>query len=371
MPTGRARIMRFKFDTRYALWTVACASVAVAALVTALLGWSGWMWEAAQAAGLAGAVLCLLLCAWPVRPREAQPPTLLTLRAHQWLGWAALLAVLLHAIGSVLTEPVAIEYLKFSTPRYQLAGIVAALLLAVSVLGSGARVRRWFASHRAFQATHVIAGCLALATASLHVVVTARLAGGIKRWLFLGVAVGALALLLRRRTRTNAARGGVASTRTASRGDAGNAAAGNTVPGSPQMVFGRNSRAVALCVGVLMLACVSLAAHSTRLALREPTLPLAAHTLPLDFPHAKHTQVNCLTCHHNFADGTGFENCVLCHQSERADLKVGVEARFHDFCLECHRSPGSALQGHGPVSGCLGCHRKSAPGSAARSAAGA
>ncbi len=327
---------RFRFDRRYALWTVTCAAVALAGLAAGVMGWSGWLWEVAQASGLGAAGVCLLLCAWPVRPREAQPPTVLTLRGHEWLGWAALGGVLLHVIGSVLAEPQAIEYLKWSAPRYQWAGVGALLLLVLMVFGSSARVRRRFANHRAFQVVHVIIGCVVLAAATLHVVVTARqVGGGVKRWLFEAIAVGALAMLLRRRrVRTGA---GIAT-------------------GGPQLAFGRNSRVVAVCIGVLMVACVSFAAHRTRLALREPMLPLTAHTLPLDFPHAKHTQVNCLTCHHNFADGKGFENCVLCHQSRRTDLKVGVEARFHDFCLECHRHPEAALKGHGPVSGCVGCH---------------
>jgi hypothetical protein len=41
---------------------------------------------------------------------------------------------------------------------------------------------------------------------------------------------------------------------------------------------------------------------------------------------------------------------------------VGAEARFHDFCLGCHRDPPAYLSGHGPVTGCSTCH---APPSAA------
>ena len=91
-------------------------------------------------------------------------------------------------------------------------------------------------------------------------------------------------------------------------------------------------------------------------ALREPLLP-RAQTLSLNFDHRKHTAINCLVCHHNYADGRGFDACIFCHRSARTDLKVGVEARFHDFCLNCHRHPGPTLPRHGPVSGCTICHQ--------------
>jgi hypothetical protein len=82
-----------------------------------------------------------------------------------------------------------------------------------------------------------------------------------------------------------------------------------------------------------------------------------SNVLPLDFDHRKHVAVNCLTCHHNYADGRGFDGCIHCHAGTRPDLKVGVEARFHAFCLNCHRNPDPTFPRHGPVSGCSTCHR--------------
>jgi hypothetical protein len=91
-------------------------------------------------------------------------------------------------------------------------------------------------------------------------------------------------------------------------------------------------------------------------ALREP-LFRRANSIPLDFPHGKHGMVNCLICHHNYADGRGWGLCVQCHRSGRADLKEGAEARFHGFCFDCHRHPQATLKRHGPVAGCSACHQ--------------
>jgi predicted CXXCH cytochrome family protein len=104
---------------------------------------------------------------------------------------------------------------------------------------------------------------------------------------------------------------------------------------------------------VLMLT--PLVVGRADIALREPLLR-RTEVLPLDFDHGKHVAVNCLVCHHNYADGKGFENCIECHRSARPDLKVGVEARFHSFCLNCHRNPAPQFMHHGPVSGCVACH---------------
>ena len=90
-------------------------------------------------------------------------------------------------------------------------------------------------------------------------------------------------------------------------------------------------------------------------ALREPFLP-RSERLVLDFPHDKHRAVNCIRCHHNFTDRSGDDSCISCHRSGRADIRVGVEAGFHDFCLGCHRDPPAYLTGQGPVTGCNTCH---------------
>ena len=320
-------------DRRYTLFAVALILLAGVPMVSAFVGFS---WELSQLAGLAAALLCVCLCGAPLRARDSNPPTLLSLRRHTVIGWIAVVALVLHVGGLLLTDPNVIEYLKPSMPIYMAAGALAALLLLLLVASAVLPARRYlWRSHRTFQASHVIAGSLLIAVIAVHVIATARYAGGHGRIvLTLGVTVGAMLMLLRRRRGTLRSRSADAEHR---------------------LVFGRHSRWVAGALIATSLGLISLMMSAGSTTLREPLMS-REHPLPLDFPHGKHTQVNCLTCHHNFADGKGFENCVSCHKSERPDLKAGVQARLHAFCFECHRHPQASLVGKGPIAGCVSCH---------------
>jgi hypothetical protein len=325
-------------DTRYALLSIALLLVLATPLVAGFVGLS---WEASQWAGLLAAAACLALSGAPIRPRASDPPTMLSLRWHSLIGWIALIATVLHVAGLLLADPTVIEYLKPTTPLYQLAGIAAALVLValVPVSVAAARRRLW-KSHRGFQAAHVVLACALALLIAIHVIVTARYMGNLaRRALFVAAAAGALLMLLRAR------RPGSTPPR------------GTGVPASrPQLVFGRHSALIVAAAAACAAGIASLLPGSVGAELREPLLPRSSR-LPLDFPHGKHLAVNCLTCHHNYADGTGASLCVECHRSGRSDLKEGVEARFHGFCLECHRHPDAAFTRHGPVSGCNTCHR--------------
>jgi hypothetical protein len=307
----------------------------------AVAGFIGPAWELSQGAGLAAAIACILLCGAPLRPRDAQPPTLLTLRPHSAIGYAALVLTGLHVGGLVLSDPTVIEYLKPTAPLYQLAGLAAALLLTLLVLlAQGPIRRRLWKSHRGFQASHVILACVLAVLVAAHVVVTARYVGGIgRRALYIAATIGALLMLLRpRRPRQSSGQ----------------------APPRRILVFGRHSALLVGAVAICGAALAALLPATVGASLREPPLRRASR-LALDFPHEKHGAVNCLTCHHNYADGTGAALCVECHRSQRADLRAGVEARFHGFCLDCHRHPSAAFERHGPVAGCHVCHRT--PGS--------
>lgn len=324
-------------DRRYLAWA---AGLAVTAALPIFAGFTKLGWECSEILGLAGALACLALCGSPVRPREATPPALLSLSRHEMLGWIAFGAAALHILLAVMADRAVVEYLKPTSPLYQLAGIVGFAVLLVLVVTSLATVRRrlWH-SHRNFQATHIVFGCLLLALLGVHVVTTGRyVGGGGRRILFIAVAAGGLAMLLRRRR-------GV-----------------GTVPPETtvrRFVFGRHSTLIVGAIITTVLALGTLIVGRADVALREPLLP-RTQMLPLDFDHAKHTAINCLACHHNYADGRGFDSCIHCHRSDRADLEVGIEARFHSFCLSCHRNPDPSLQGHGPVSGCTACHQPGA-----------
>jgi DMSO/TMAO reductase YedYZ heme-binding membrane subunit len=311
----------------------------------AVAGFVGPAWELSQWAGLSAAIACVLLCGAPLRPRNSQPPTLLSLRVHTAIGYAALALAALHVGGLVLSDHTVIEYLKRTAPLYQLAGIAATLLLIALVLLSHGRFRRrLWKSHRGFQAWHVILACVLAVLVAVHVVVTARyLGGGGRRALYVATTIGALALLLRARRPLQSSR---------------------QTPPRPIMVFGRHSVLIVAVVIICAATLAGLVPAKVDASLRESPFRRASR-LALDFPHEKHGAVNCLTCHHNYADGTGAALCVECHRSRRADLRAGPLARFHGFCLDCHRHPSAPLQaqahGHGPVSGCRVCHR--APGS--------
>jgi hypothetical protein len=325
-------------DRRYLAWGAGLMVVAALPLVA---GFTNIGWELSEILGLAATLICLVLCACPVRPRQSQPPVLLTLSRHQVLGWVALGAAALHILVALVADHTVLEYLKVTAPLYQLAGIAAfILLLGVAATSVAASRRRLWRSHRDFQATHIALSCLFTALLAAHVVTADRYTGGFgRRLLVLAVAAGAIAMLLRHR------RSAAAPPQAALR----------------RLAFGRHSTLVACIIALTVVALAALIPSRARLALREPVLR-RAQTLPLDFDHGKHVAVNCLVCHHNYADGRGFDACIHCHRSGAADIRVAIEARFHGFCFECHRNPAPRLVGHGPVSGCSPCHRVAAEG---------
>jgi Ferric reductase like transmembrane component/Class III cytochrome C family len=320
-----------RLDSRVALLG---AALVVLLALPALAGFVGPAWELSQWAGLLAAIACIGLCGAPLRPRDAQPPTLVSLRMHTAIGWAALILAALHIGGLVLSDRTVIEYLKPTAPLYQVAGIAAALLLLLLVLLShGPLRRRLWKSHRGYQASHVILACALAALLAVHVVVTARYLGGRgRRALYVAATIGALLMLLRARRPPQSAR-----------------------QAPVQLVFGRHSSLIVSAVAISAAALAALLPASVDAGLREPLIARTSR-LELDFPHDKHGAVNCLTCHHNYADGTGAALCVECHRSRRADLRAGVEAQFHGFCFECHRHPSASLKAHGPVAGCHICH---------------
>jgi hypothetical protein len=329
-----------RIDFRYAGWLTA---IILLLALPAFGGFASIGWEICQLAGYLGALACLLLTGAPLRPRASSPPTLVSLRRHSLIGCGALAAVAVHAAGLVLADGTVLEYLKPSAPLHQLAGIAAAAALSFLVFGSLAAARRrlWH-SHRGFQATHIVIAYLLAVLVTAHVAVTARYLGGPgRRALFAAAAVSAVLMLMRAR-------------RPAASGPAAQAAVWARRARHP-LVFGRHSTSIVVTAAACVACIAALVPASVDATLREPAMSRATG-LALDFPHEKHGAVNCLTCHHNYADGTGMQACIECHRGPRTDLKEGVEARFHGFCLDCHRHPGAALREHGPVAGCAVCH---------------
>ena len=293
-------------------------------------------WEIAQVLGLCAVASCLILCILAVRPR-AGAASAFSVRGHELLGWLALATAVLH-VGLLLgVDNRVAEHVKLTAPRYEYAGILALFTLLFLTVPGSAAARSWlWQRHRNFQAAHVGAACLLVVTLAVHVLTTGRYVHGRAHvaayTLLSGIAL--LALLRARAQRQPAQQ----PSRFLAR-----------------LAFGRHSRLLLAIVLGSLVALLALVRNGAALALREPFLR-RSERLVLDFPHDKHRAVNCIQCHHNFTDRSGDDSCISCHRSGRADIRVGVEAGFHDFCLGCHRDPPAYLTGQGPVTGCNTCH---------------
>jgi len=292
-------------------------------------------WEIAQASGFCAVAGSLILCVLAVRPRAGAAGAF-PLRGHELLGWSVLAAAILH-VGLLLgVDHQVVEHLKLTAPRYEFAGILALFTLLFLTVPAGAAVRwRLWPHHRNFQAAHIAAACLLVVTLAVHVLATGRYVHGRAHGVVYALlsAIVLLALLRGRAQRR---------------------------PAQPSrlfggLVFGRHSRLVLAIVLGSLAALFALMGGGTALALREPFLR-RSEPLVLGFPHDTHRAVNCIQCHHNFTDQSGQDSCISCHRSGRAVIQVGAEARFHDFCLGCHRDPPAYVTGHGPVTGCGTCH---------------
>jgi predicted CXXCH cytochrome family protein len=271
-----------------------------------------------------------------VRPRSGAASAF-SLRGHELLGWGVLAAAALHVVLLLTSDKPVVEHLKLTAPRYEYAGALALLCLLFLTLPAGATARsRIWRRHRNFQAAHVGAACLLVVGLAVHVIATNRYVRGpahVMTYVLLSGIV-LLALLRARRVRQPAA---------------------GAAPPSGRLVFGRHSGLMLAIVTIALVVLLALLRAGSALALREPFVARSAPVV-LNFPHDKHRAVACVQCHHNFTDATGSGSCISCHRSARADLHVGAEARFHDFCLGCHRDPPAQLLSHGPVTTCGACH---------------
>jgi predicted CXXCH cytochrome family protein len=294
-------------------------------------------WEVAQVLGCLALLSCLLLYWYAVRARRGSARTV-SLARHEQLGTLALAAAVMHVVILLAADGVVVEHLKPGLPVYELAGILALLMLAVLALPAREALRRkvW-ARHRDFQAWHLGLSCLLLPAIAAHVIGTDRYVHG--QLPAAGIAVAcATALVALLRARASA---GVRATWPFGR--------------YSDMAFGALSRSMAALVALCLALLLALPWRGVAAGLRESPLS-RTQALVVTFPHEKHASVACVTCHHEFLDRSGSGTCYSCHRSDRADLPRGAEALFHVFCLGCHRDPPSAGGRHGPVTGCASCH---------------
>lgn len=155
-----------------ALWLL----VFVAALGIPPVPGSNLAWDSLNGLGLAAFAL-LILCCW-LAPASRARYSVHALRLHITLSLLVLGAVLIHALGMVLANEVAIEYLKWRAPAYMHAGNLGFVLMIAICLLSMTRVRRSLhANFHRFRSLHRALSAVALGLAGWHVVGTGFLAG--------------------------------------------------------------------------------------------------------------------------------------------------------------------------------------------------
>jgi len=126
------------------------------------------LWQSAQVAGLLAALVCLLLSLLPVRPRTPGRVTL-PLSRHEFLGWLTLLCAGAHVLLALVSDTVALEHIRVTTPLYEWAGIAAlALLLFLCIPASAGLRRRLWSRHndvrRNREGVHNVAGTARLSS---------------------------------------------------------------------------------------------------------------------------------------------------------------------------------------------------------------
>lgn len=87
----------------------------------------------------------------------------------------------------------------------------------------------------------------------------------------------------------------------------------------------------------------------------RPSMMESRPLLPMTFAHADHREVNCVFCHHNFADDAGNGLCIDCHKTN-VDIRAEIEPMFHTMCRDCHVSKHADGDDAGPVRQCKDCH---------------
>lgn len=130
---------------------------------------SNLAWDGFNGLGFA-ASLTIVGCCWLAPSRHAGY-SFLGLRAHAGLSLLVLVAVTVHAVGLLLTNEVAIEYLKWRAPAYMHAGNAAFVLLLLVALSSIKRIRRVLHSNfDGFRRVHRILSALLVGLAGWHVI---------------------------------------------------------------------------------------------------------------------------------------------------------------------------------------------------------
>ena len=289
------RFLRYGFHLGLAF--LVTAGIAVALQPTDAIWW------AVRVPGLAALLLAAAALACP--PFPLKPAW------HRWLGWLAAVGLGLHIVLAIGLEPELWQWLARLSgrdrvrPRRRHGTLPYACAATLPHPAAGLGPFAALGLHR-------IAGIVGCTAGAAHVVLAA------------GAGIGPSLLLS----------GGIVAA----------------------LASGLSREGHVLAVVLLMMA--AIAAVLTLGPLSEMRLA-SLRTSPIDhagFLHADHTKVTCVTCHHNFVDETGKENCLPCHKRLGRSETMRVDRMFHAFCGECHRDDKRAGRATGPIDDCMGCH---------------
>jgi Class III cytochrome C family len=313
----------------------------------------GTLWDIGMGAGYAALVLAATLYLYPLRGDGLPHRRLFTLSQHRRIGWVAVTLGALHAAILLVAQPLVGHYLLPSAPVYMLLGLAALIALAALVatgLAARSTLRKTPAPGTSRPrphtplvsvATHAVLAALLLALIAAHLIGSAQLIDNGTKALTTCVLL-ALPLLWTAYRGTHRYRFREGGTRVA------------PTTRTPFRILATVIPCSAAAVTLLLLPIPT----ATSRLLQPASSP---SSLPVQFPHEKHTTVNCVTCHHNFVDKTGIGSCLDCHRSARPNLTQSAEATFHSFCRQCHAQLAQTAHKHGPTRSCSSCHAKEPP----------
>lgn len=328
--------MRWLGHLRRSLWArrlATCLALGAAIALFPLPASGGALWDIGMGIGYAALALTATLYLYPLRGEGLPHRRLFTLTQHRRIGWLALTLGALHTVILLIAQPLTSRYLLPSAPLYMLAGIAALITLAILVptgLSARSSMRKTTATATtpSSVSTHAVLAALLLALIGGHIIGSHQL---------IDTRVKALTTcLLLAMPLSWAALRGVRRLSTRNR---------------TLLQLATTFLSSAAVVTLFLLSFPNTSAH-----LLEPIT--APPTLPVHFPHEKHTTVNCVACHHNFIDKTGIGSCLDCHRRPRPDLTQSAEATFHTFCRDCHTELARTTEKHGPTRSCSACHLK-------------
>jgi hypothetical protein len=214
----------------------------------------------------------------------------------------------LHLLAVAASEPSFWRWLTWIVPIEIVCGLVAALALFATFA-----VRRSLTSPKAL-ILHRIAGFIVVVAASAHVALIAGTGPGILALIVTGTLLLVIAALL---------------------------------PERRKLIL---LALPAILAGIVATLAVDPMAQARLADLRSSPIDHAR------FLHDDHTGFICTTCHHNFTDRTGKENCITCHKRLTTSEAMRVDRLFHAFCTDCHRRESAAGRKSGPIDHCTACH---------------